>query len=70
VFLFALAVPLTVGWVVALLAGPAASAFGAPAALTAGGILIVMLSVAALLVPQVRMMRRQEPVRPGASAGA
>ena len=40
-------------------AGPAASNFGTPAVLTAGGILIVLLTAAVLLIPEVRHMQRQ-----------
>jgi len=46
-------------------AGPAASAFGTPAVLAAGGILIVLLTAAVLLIPDVRNVRRHVPVRPG-----
>ena len=45
-------------------AGPLASIFGTPAVLTAGGILIVLLTAAVLLVPEVRHMQRQTPARP------
>jgi hypothetical protein len=31
----------------------------------AGGILIIVLTVAVLLIPEVRNMRRHTPVRPG-----
>jgi hypothetical protein len=48
----------------AVVAGPAANAFGTPAVLTAGGILIVLLTAAVLLIPEVRNMRRHMPVRP------
>ena len=113
VFLFALAVPLTVAWIAgialltggclevfwvnwattmqqeippaklsrlssydlfasftlaplgAVVAGPAANAFGAPAILTAGGILIVLLTVTVLVIPDVRHMRRQVHAHPG-----
>jgi len=113
VFLFALAVPLTVAWIAgialltggclevfwvnwattmqqeippaklsrlssydlfasftlaplgAVVAGPAANAFGAPAVLTAGGILIVLLTVTVLVIPDVRHMRRQVHAHPG-----
>jgi len=112
VFLFALAVPLAVGWVAAVallaggclevfsvnwattmqqeippamlsrlssydllgsfalapigaaVAGPAAGAFGVPAVLTAGGILIVLLTAAVLLIPEVRNLRRHRPAAP------
>src|SRR5215471_8772026 len=112
VFLFALAVPLAVGWVAAVallaggclevfsvnwattmqqeippamlsrlssydllgsfalapigaaVAGPAAGAFGVPAVLTAGGILIVLLTAAVLLIPEVRNLRRHLPAAP------
>ena len=40
-------------------AGPVAEAFGAPAVLAAGGILIVLLTAAVLLVPEVRHIQRQ-----------
>lgn len=39
-------------------AGPLAAAFGAPAILAAGGAAVVLLPLAALLVPDVRNMRR------------
>ena len=45
-------------------AGPLASIFGTPAVLTTGGILIVLLTAAVLLVPEVRHMQRQTPPRP------
>jgi hypothetical protein len=47
-------------------AGPAANAFGTPAVLTAGGILVVLLTAAVLFIPEVRQMRRQ--VGPSSSA--
>ena len=40
-------------------AGPVAEAFGAPAVLAAGRILIVLLTAAVLLVPEVRHIQRQ-----------
>jgi hypothetical protein len=40
-------------------AGPAAGAFGTPAVLTAGGILVVLLTAAVLFIPEVRHMKRQ-----------
>jgi MFS family permease len=49
----------------AVVAGPIASIFGTPAVLTAGGILIVLVTIAVLFVPEVRHMRRQEPARSG-----
>ena len=49
----------------ALAAGPAAAVFGVRAVLTAGGILIVLLTVAVLFIPEVRHMRRQVPARVG-----
>ena len=42
----------------AVVAGPAANAFGTPAVLTAGGLLIVLLAIAVLFVPEIRHMRR------------
>ena len=44
-------------------AGPLAASFGTSAVLTAGAILIVLLTAAVLLVPEVRNMQRQ-PVSP------
>jgi MFS family permease len=49
----------------AIVAGPAATAFGTPAVLTAGGLLIVLLTVTVLVVPEVRHMRRQVHAHPG-----
>jgi MFS family permease len=49
----------------AAVAGPLASVFGAPAVLTAGAILVVLLATAVLFVPEVRHMRRQVPARSG-----
>ncbi|HEY4464759.1 MAG TPA: MFS transporter, partial [Streptosporangiaceae bacterium] len=51
-----------------VVAGPAAHAFGAPAVLAAGGVLIVILTAAVLLVPEVRHLRRHAPA-PAAPAG-
>jgi predicted MFS family arabinose efflux permease len=48
-------------------AGPLAASFGTSAVLTAGAILIVLLTAAVLLVPEVRNMQRQ-PVSPGSAA--
>jgi len=48
----------------AVVAGPAANAFGTPAVLTAGGLLIVLLTVTVLLIPEVRHMRRQVHAHP------
>ena len=45
----------------AAVAGPLASTFGTAAVLTAGGILVVLLTLAVLLVPEVRHLRRQVP---------
>ncbi len=42
-------------------AGPLAAAFGTPAVLTAGGLVIVALTGAVLAVPEVRSMRRRPP---------
>jgi len=56
VFCLALAVP--------VIAGPLAASFGTSAVLTAGAVLIVLLTAAVLLVPEVRNMQRQA-VRPG-----
>jgi len=49
----------------AIVAGPAANAFGAPAVLAAGGLLIVLLTVTVLFIPEVRHMRRQLHDSPG-----
>src|SRR5580698_1778137 len=46
-------------------AGPLAGAFGTSAVLTAGGILIVGLTGAVLLVSEVRQLRRQAPAPAG-----
>ncbi len=46
-------------------AGPLAGIFGAPVILTTGGILVVVLTAAVLVVPEVRQLRRQalpEPI--------
>jgi len=45
----------------AAVAGPAGNVFGIPAVLAAGGILILLLTAAVLLIPEVRNMRRQLP---------
>jgi predicted MFS family arabinose efflux permease len=45
----------------AAVAGPAGNAFGIPAVITAGGILILLLTAAVLLIPEVRNMQRQLP---------
>lgn len=45
-------------------AGPLAASFGTSAVLTAGAVLIVLLTAAVLLVPEVRNMQRQA-VSPG-----
>jgi MFS family permease len=47
-------------------AGPLAASFGTSAVLTAGAILVVLLTAAVLLVPEVRNMQRQ-PVSPGSA---
>ena len=44
-------------------AGPLAAAFGTPAVLSAGGLVIIALTVAVLAVPEVRSMRRRPPGR-------
>lgn len=49
----------------AVVAGPAANTFGTPAVLTAGGLLIVLLTVTVLCIPEVRHMRRQVHAQPG-----
>jgi hypothetical protein len=41
-------------------AGPLAGIFGVPAVLAAGGIVIVLLTAAVLLVPDVRHIQRQD----------
>ena len=46
-----------------VVAGPLAASFGTAAVLTAGAILVVLLTAAVLLVPEVRNMQRQ-PVSP------
>jgi predicted MFS family arabinose efflux permease len=46
-----------------VVAGPLAASFGTSAVLTAGAILVVLLTAAVLLVPEVRNMQRQ-PVSP------
>jgi MFS family permease len=48
----------------AAVAGPLAGAFGTAAVLDAGGVLVVLLTLAVLLVPEVRHLRRQVPDRP------
>ena len=50
-----------------VVAGPLAGAFGTSAVLTAGAILVVLLTAAVLLVPEVRNMQRQavSPGQPG-----
>ncbi len=48
----------------AVVAGPAANGFGTRAVLTAGGLLIVLLTVTVLLIPEVRHMRRQVHAHP------
>lgn len=48
-------------------AGPLAATFGTPAILTAAGILILLLTAAVLLVPEVRHLRRQQ-TQPGPQA--
>jgi hypothetical protein len=45
----------------AAVAGPAGNVFGIPAVLAAGGILILLLTAAVLLIPEVRNMQRQLP---------
>jgi predicted MFS family arabinose efflux permease len=47
-----------------VVAGPLAGAYGTSAVLTAGAILVVLLTAAVLLVPEVRNMQRQA-VSPG-----
>jgi hypothetical protein len=49
----------------AVVAGPAANAFGTPAVLTAGGLLIVLLAIAVLFIPEIRRMRRRAYAHPG-----
>jgi hypothetical protein len=51
-------------------AGPLAGAFGTSAVLTAGGILIVGLTGAVLLVSEVRQLRRQAPAPAGPASPA
>jgi len=48
-----------------VVAGPLAGAFGTSAVLTAGGIIIAVLTAAVLLVPEVRQLRRQAPAPAG-----
>jgi len=48
----------------AAVAGPAATTFGAPAVLAAGGLLIVLLTVTVLFIPEVRQMRRRVHAHP------
>jgi MFS family permease len=45
-------------------AGPAATIFGAPAILAAGGLLSVLLTVTVLFIPEVRQMRRRVHAHP------
>lgn len=52
------------------LAGPVAGAVGISTALTAGGVGIVLLTVAVLLVPEVRQMQRRTPKTAFAAADA
>src|SRR5262249_57068513 len=47
----------------ATVAGPAGNAFGIPAVLAAGGVLILLLTATVLLIPDVRNIRLQ-PARP------
>jgi len=42
-------------------AGPLLIAFGARAVLTAGGLIVVALSLLVMLVPEVRQLRRRAP---------
>jgi len=42
-------------------AGPLAATFGISTVLAAGGVLIVLLTLAVLLVPEVRQLRRRTP---------
>jgi MFS family permease len=51
------------------IAGPLAVALGAPAVLVAGGALVVLFTSAVLLVPEVRQMRRAQPVPKELPAG-
>jgi hypothetical protein len=50
-------------------AGPAADAFGARAVLAAGGLAVLLLTAAVLLVPEVRGLRRAAPAPEPAEAG-
>jgi len=50
-------------------AGPLAGSFGTPAVLAAGAILIVVLTAAVLLVPDVRHLERQAPAGSDQPAG-
>jgi MFS family permease len=50
-------------------AGPLAGSFGTPAVLAAGAILIVVLTAAVLLVPDVRHLERQAPAASGQPGG-
>ena len=49
----------------AVVAGPAANAFGTSAVLTTAGLLIVVLTGAVLLIPEVRQMQRRVHAHPG-----
>jgi MFS family permease len=53
-----------------VVAGPLAVAFGAGTILLAGGTLVVALTVAVLLVPEVRQLRRQPPAPAGPARAA
>ncbi len=53
----------------AVAAGPAANAFGTPAVLATGGLLIVLLTVTVLSIPEVRHMRQRVHAHPD-QAGA
>ncbi|MEP7023449.1 MAG: MFS transporter [Actinomycetota bacterium] len=46
-----------------VVAGPLLLAFGAPAVLTAGGVLVLVFTAAVFLVPEVRQLRRAEPAQ-------
>jgi hypothetical protein len=48
-----------------VVAGPLATVYGTSAVLTAGGILILALAAAGLLVPDVRHLRRRLPAAAG-----
>ena len=50
--------PVNIGTAVA---GPLATAYGTSAILTAGGIVILVLTACLLLVPEVRHLERQRP---------